>query len=54
MNELEHIRWSRFHYMHNWQYGERNNVLRRHNNLVPYKRLNKVDQLKDQEARGSK
>ncbi|MFI3283778.1 MAG: hypothetical protein R3Y57_01710 [Erysipelotrichaceae bacterium] len=54
MNELEHIRWSRFHYMHNWQYGERNNDLRRHNNLVPYKELNKVDQLKDQEVRNSK
>lgn len=38
--ELEHIRWCRFHFMHNFRYGEvKNEKLRTHNKLVLYENL---------------
>lgn len=38
--EGEHERWRRDYYLDNWVYGEeKNNMLRKHNNLVPFSKL---------------
>ena len=38
--EAEHERWRRDYYLDNWAYGEeKNNILRTHNNLVPFSEL---------------
>ena len=44
--ELEHIRWCRFHYMHNYQYGERDVIKRMHPKLVAYSKLPEDDKEK--------
>lgn len=47
--EMEHIRWNRYHYLHNWRYapGKKNRELRTHADLVPYADLSREDQEKD-------
>lgn len=45
--QLEHIRWNRFHYLHGWTKGERNNALKTHPDLVPFRELSETEQLKD-------
>lgn len=45
---IEHLRWMRFHFMNNWRCAEkRNNTARLHPLLVPYERLSRENQLKD-------
>ena len=35
--ELEHIRWCRYHYIHNWKYGKiTDSIKRTHNCLIPF------------------
>lgn len=49
--ELEHIRWCRYHYIHNWKYGEeRNTEKRTHNCLIPFSELSSEEKGKDIEA----
>ena len=51
LQEIEHIRWMRFHYLYNWHYGEvRNNRLRLHYDLLPYDELPEKEQVKDADA----
>ncbi len=56
MAELEHIRWSRFHYLNYWQYGVPENgaakdkVKRIHSCLVPYAELSEADKEKDRDV----
>lgn len=53
--ELEHIRWCRYHYIHNWKYApERDDGKRLHNCLVPFADLSEEEKLKDMEAIKSK
>ena len=53
--ELEHIRWCRYHYIHNWKYGaETDSSKRIHNCLVPFAELSEEEKLKDIEAIKSK
>lgn len=48
LQEIEHIRWSRYHYMNNWQYStKKDNKNRKHCYLVPYSQLTKAIQDKD-------
>lgn len=55
LSELEHIRWSRFHYLNNWQYGipdkgaQKDAEKRIHRDLVPYAELSEVAKEKDRE-----
>lgn len=45
---VEHERWSRFYYLHNWRYGEtRNDGARIHPSLVPFDSLSQAEQEKD-------
>ena len=45
---MEHRRWCRFHWLHNWQYAEkRDNARRRHPCLIPYEDLSAAEQAKD-------
>ncbi|MBQ7903153.1 MAG: hypothetical protein IJ362_05425 [Oscillospiraceae bacterium] len=45
---IEHIRWMRFHALHNWTYAPvRNNALRHHPSMVPFDRLKPADREKD-------
>ena len=45
---IEHERWMRFHLMNNWQYAPvRDNAARLHPLLLPYEKLSRADQLKD-------
>ena len=42
--ELEHMRWCRYHYIHNWKYGEkRDNSKRIHPSLIPFGELSKEE-----------
>ena len=53
--ELEHIRWCRYHYLHNWDYGpERDDGRRIHNSLIPFAKLSEEEKQKDVEAIKSK
>ncbi|MBQ6450701.1 MAG: hypothetical protein IJJ29_02125 [Solobacterium sp.] len=46
--EIEHIRWMRFHLMNGWQYAPvRNDQLRRHPLLCPFNDLSAEEQAKD-------
>ena len=48
IKEIEHIRWSRFHFINHWKYNEkRDNALRHHPCLVPYGDLPKEEKDKD-------
>lgn len=48
VRELEHIRWSRFHFINHWQYNEkRDNSLRHHNLLIPFDNLSDEEKNKD-------
>ncbi|WP_167998847.1 RyR domain-containing protein [Desulfitobacterium metallireducens] len=49
LSEIEHIRWCKYHYLHNWEYDkDRSDPERKHNCLVPYKELSEDDMNKDQ------
>lgn len=49
--ELEHIRWCRYHYLHNWKYSPVTDPAKRlHNCLVPFSELSEAEKLKDVEA----
>lgn len=53
--ELEHIRWCRYHYLHNWKYGSITDVVNRtHTCLVPFSELSEEEKQKDIEAIESK
>ena len=53
--ELEHIRWCRYYYIHNWKYGPETDAARRiHNCLIPFAQLSDGEKLKDVEAIKSK
>ena len=53
--ELEHIRWCRYHYIHNWKYGvETDSSKRTHNCLIPFSELSEEEKIKDMEAIKSK
>ena len=53
--ELEHIRWCRYHYIHNWKYGTDTDISKRiHNCLMPFSELSEEEKLKDVEAIKSK
>ena len=46
--EIEHLRWSRFHVLHNWRYApQRNNSRREHPLLLPFDALPPEEQVKD-------
>lgn len=46
--EIEHRRWLRFHKINNWEYSEtRDNLLRRHPDLMPYDELPAEEQAKN-------
>lgn len=53
--ELEHIRWCRYHFLNNWQYGQPENgkakdpEKRIHRCLVAYEQLSEQDKEKDRE-----
>ena len=49
--EMEHVRWSRYHYVNHWHYSEkRDNSKRLHHLLVPYDKLPQVEKQKDRDA----
>ncbi len=49
--ELEHIRWCRYHYIHNWKYGVNTDSSKRiHNCLIPFAKLSEEEKQKDIEA----
>lgn len=46
--KIEHLRWERFHYLHNWSYAEkRDNAKRQHPLLLPFEKLGESNQIKD-------
>jgi hypothetical protein len=48
---LEHLRWMRFHSLHNWRYGSvRCDELRQHPMMVPFENLSEEEQAKDEYA----
>lgn len=48
---IEHERWLRFHYLHNWQYAPaRDNQKRRHPLIIPFEALSPEEQRKDDYA----
>lgn len=49
--ELEHIRWARYHYINNWQVGNRDNNARIHPDLISYAKLSQEDKDKDYNAK---
>lgn len=49
--EMEHIRWSRYHFVNHWSYAPvRDNKKRKHHLLVPYSELSQAEKQKDIEA----
>lgn len=51
LDEIEHIRWNRYHYFHNWEYAEkRDNEKRHHPLLVPFKELKYEEKIKDRDT----
>lgn len=53
--ELEHMRWCRYHYIHNWRYGtDTDSTKRIHNCLIPFSELSDEEKIKDAEAIRSK
>lgn len=51
LEEIEHIRWCRYHYLHNWCFGKvRDKVKKEHPCLVDYSLLLEEDKRKDQDA----
>lgn len=51
ITELEHIRWCRYHYIHNWKYGSvTDSAKRTHTCLVPFAELSEEEKKKDIEA----
>ena len=49
--EIEHIRWCRYHYLNGWRYApERNDALRLHPCLVPFGELSPEEKQKDDNA----
>ena len=53
--ELEHIRWNRYHYIHNWKFGPVTDSIKRvHNCLIPFAELSEEEKRKDVEAIRSK
>lgn len=53
--ELEHIRWCRYHYLHNWKYAPQTDPAKRvHNCLIPFADLSEEEKVKDVEAIRSK
>lgn len=50
LEEIEHIRWCRYHYLHNWQYDtKRDNDKRKHPLLVDYHELSEFEKRKDRQ-----
>jgi len=48
LSEIEHIRWSKYHYLNNWEYSPvRCDVERQHNCLKPFAELPAIDKNKD-------
>ena len=52
--ELEHIRWMRYHYIHNWKQGKvesgtKDPENRIHADLIPYEELSESEKEKDRE-----
>ena len=48
LQETEHRRWMRFHWLYNWEYAaKRDNSARRHHLLVPYEELSEPEKKKD-------
>ena len=46
--EIEHVRWSRYHFINHWTYApERDNANRKHNLLVPFEDLPLSEKEKD-------
>lgn len=46
--EIEHTRWERFYWLHNWEYNpERNDAKHLHPSLVPFPELDRKVQLRD-------
>ena len=49
--EMEHIRWSRYHYVNHWHYADvRNDDKRLHHLLKPYTELPEQEKKKDKDA----
>mgnify|MGYP003309748880 FL=1 len=49
--EMEHIRWSRYHYVNHWHYADvRNDDKRLHHLLKPYAELPEQEKKKDKDA----
>ncbi len=54
--ELEHIRWCRYHFLHNWRCGvpegggTKDAVRRIHADLIPYDRLSEAEKQKDRDS----
>lgn len=53
--ELKHIRWCRYHYLNNWQFGipadgkQKDPHLRLHISLIPYAELTDAEKEMDRE-----
>lgn len=53
LSELEHIRWTRYHWLNNWQFGipdsgkSKDASLRIHIDLIPYRDLPDYEKQKD-------
>lgn len=46
--EIEHTRWERFYWLHNWEYNsQRNDAKHQHPSLRPFHELTRAEQIKD-------